>query len=157
MHKLLLALALCSLPFLTGCASIICGDSQVVGFTSKPDGANVQIVNKKGEVIHQGTTPFTASLKRGAGYFQGADLTLRVAKDGMPARELPLKTDVNGWYFGNILFGGLIGMVFVDPATGAMYSFPETYNADLTAPPATQPSKPTAQLPAQLSSPTRLN
>jgi hypothetical protein len=28
---------------------------------------------------------------------------------------------VEGWYWGNILFGGLIGMIIVDPATGAMY------------------------------------
>jgi hypothetical protein len=29
---------------------------------------------------------------------------------------------VNGWYFGNIIFGGLIGLLAVDPATGAMYT-----------------------------------
>lgn len=28
---------------------------------------------------------------------------------------------LNGWYFGNIIFGGAIGMLVVDPATGAMW------------------------------------
>lgn len=28
---------------------------------------------------------------------------------------------MNGWYFGNLLLGGVIGMLIVDPATGAMY------------------------------------
>jgi len=30
--------------------------------------------------------------------------------------------EVNGWYFGNVIFGGLIGLLAVDPATGAMYT-----------------------------------
>ena len=29
---------------------------------------------------------------------------------------------VNGWYVGNIVFGGLLGLLIIDPATGAMYS-----------------------------------
>lgn len=30
---------------------------------------------------------------------------------------------MDGWYLGNILIGGLIGMLIVDPASGAMYRF----------------------------------
>lgn len=30
---------------------------------------------------------------------------------------------MNGWYFGNLLLGGAIGMLIVDPITGAMYRF----------------------------------
>lgn len=29
---------------------------------------------------------------------------------------------MNGWYIANIVFGGLVGFLIVDPATGAMYS-----------------------------------
>ena len=29
---------------------------------------------------------------------------------------------VIGWYFGNIIFGGLIGLLAVEPATGARYT-----------------------------------
>ena len=41
---------------------------------------------------------------------------------------------MNGWYFGNILFGGLIGMIAVDPATGAMYTLqPKAVDTTLDA------------------------
>lgn len=29
---------------------------------------------------------------------------------------------MNGWYIGNLLFGGIIGLLIVDPATGAMWT-----------------------------------
>ena len=39
---------------------------------------------------------------------------------------------LDGWYFGNLLFGGLIGMVIVDPITGAMYRLEKSYILDCT-------------------------
>jgi hypothetical protein len=40
---------------------------------------------------------------------------------------------MSGWYIGNILFGGLIGMLVVDPQTGAMYRLePKSLDATLT-------------------------
>jgi len=38
-----------------------------------------------------------------------------------------VKCSLNGWYFGNIIFGGLIGLLIVDPATGAMYRLDVNY------------------------------
>ena len=38
---------------------------------------------------------------------------------------------MDGWYIGNILFGGLIGMLIVDPATGAMYNLPDRVDINL--------------------------
>ena len=40
---------------------------------------------------------------------------------GTEKRTINLECSVNGWYFGNLLIGGLIGMLIIDPATGAMY------------------------------------
>lgn len=40
---------------------------------------------------------------------------------------------MSGWYIGNILFGGLIGMLAVDPVTGAMYVLPESVSQSLDA------------------------
>jgi hypothetical protein len=34
---------------------------------------------------------------------------------------MPVHFKLDGWYIGNIVFGGLIGMLIVDPATGAMW------------------------------------
>ncbi len=36
-----------------------------------------------------------------------------------------LEATLDGWYIGNIIFGGLIGFLIVDPLTGAMWKLPE--------------------------------
>jgi hypothetical protein len=42
-------------------------------------------------------------------------------------QSVPLTAKINGWYFGNLLFGGIIvGMLIVDPATGAMWTLKDT-------------------------------
>ena len=40
---------------------------------------------------------------------------------GTETRKINVECKLNGWYFGNLIIGGLIGMLIVDPATGAMY------------------------------------
>ena len=64
----------------------------------------------------------TVTLKKGRGYFKPENYTVRFTKEGFQPRELKCEGEVNGWYFGNIIFGGLIGLLAVDPATGAMYT-----------------------------------
>jgi len=46
---------------------------------------------------------------------------LKVSGDGFKDQILPINFKVDGWYFGNLLLGGILGMLIVDPATGAMY------------------------------------
>ena len=116
---------LLSLVLNVGCSSIICGTTQHVQFTSYPENAQIEIISARGEIINQAQTPTSITLKRGRGYFLGADLTVRALADGYEPKELPIPSRLNGWYFGNILFGGLIGMLIVDPLTGAMYRFPD--------------------------------
>ena len=65
----------------------------------------------------------TVTLNRGAGYFKPEIYTIKFDKEGYESKEVVVTGQVNGWYFGNIIFGGLIlGMLIVDPNTGAMYS-----------------------------------
>lgn len=116
---------------LSGCASIFNGQTQAVSIRSEPDGASIYVTNRAGEKIHAGTTPVTLTLKRGAGYFKSEVYTVHLAKEGYAARELTVTANVNGWYIGNIVFGGLVGMLAVDPLTGAMYSFPDSVNGTL--------------------------
>jgi hypothetical protein len=40
---------------------------------------------------------------------------------GYETKKINLECKLNGWYFGNVFLGGLIGMLIVDPATGAMF------------------------------------
>lgn len=120
----------------TGCATIFNGESQPVNIQSVPEGAQVTIVNRAGEKIHVGAAPITLPLKRGAGYFKSEQYTLKFEKEGFTAMELTITGTVSGWYIGNLVFGGLIGFLAVDPITGAMYTLPETVRGSLEALPA---------------------
>jgi len=118
---------------LSGCASIFSGSTQQVTITSQPPGANISVANSAGATVHTATTPATLTLNRGAGYFRSESYKVVVQKEGFAPKELTLTASLNGWYLGNILFGGLIGMLAVDPVTGAMYSFPDSVSATLEA------------------------
>jgi hypothetical protein len=39
---------------------------------------------------------------------------------------------MDGWYIGNILFGGLIGILIVDPLTGAMWKLDDVVYGNLS-------------------------
>lgn len=48
--------------------------------------------------------------------------------------EVKPDSSLSGWYFGNMILGGLIGMLIVDPLTGAMYNLtPEKIEQPLSA------------------------
>lgn len=144
--------ALSLIVTLSGCATIFNSSSQAVKVTSAPEGASVVIRNRAGDNVHSGTTPFTVTLFRGAGYFKPETYLLTFVKDGFPTREVTITGSLSGWYFGNILFGGLIGMLAVDPVTGAMYALPDTVTGAMADPaPATDAPNPPTTEPAKTS------
>jgi hypothetical protein len=121
--------------FLTvcSCASIVSHSTWPVSISSNPPGAKITITNdKNGKPIHVGETPATISLKSGAGFFTTARYRIEYSKPGYVPATSYLSSTLNGWYLGNILFGGLIGILIVDPATGAMYRLPSEHFATLT-------------------------
>src|SRR2546422_5740455 len=107
----------------TGCASIVKGSEQKVSFKSEPSEARVVITDvRAGKQIHVGSTPFTTSLKRGAGYFKKAKYSVTFEKPGYKTEAITLEGTPGGWYLGgNVIFGGM-GWLIVDPATGAMWT-----------------------------------
>lgn len=115
----------------SGCASIVSDSSYPVAITSEPSGASFTITNKTGTIVHNGQTPATVTLKSGAGYFAKASYILTFSKEGFDDQVVNVTSSMDGWYIGNIVFGGLIGLLIVDPATGAMYKLPETTAATL--------------------------
>ena len=125
------ALAL-TITMSVGCASIISDSSYPVAMTSSPSGATFEIRNESGAIVHQGTTPNTVTLKAGDGFFSGAHYSVRYKKDGYSDQNGSINPSVDGWYVANIIFGGVIGLLIVDPATGAMYKLPESHNASLS-------------------------
>jgi hypothetical protein len=72
------------------------------------------------------------TLKKGRGYFKAESYSVMITKEGFQPREINVRGEVNGWYIGNLLFGGLIGFLAVDPSTGAMYTLkPDKVDAAL--------------------------
>ncbi len=108
----------------TGCASIVKGSDQKVSFKSEPSEAKVVITDvRQGKEIQVGSTPFTTTLKRGAGYFKKAKYNVTFEKPGYQTEAILLEGTPGGWYIGgNLLFGGGMGWLIVDPATGAMWT-----------------------------------
>jgi hypothetical protein len=119
---------------LFSCASIVKSGPQSISFNSDPSGAILSVydMNNDKEIINA-TTPHTATLKRGAGYFKKAKYQVKVSKQGYNEKEMVIEGKANGWYIGgNILFGGLIGWFIVDPSTGSMWTLqPENVDIEL--------------------------
>lgn len=120
---------------LAGCASIIGGKLQTISIKSNPTDAELLVYDvRKGNEIINAKTPYVATLERGAGYFKKAKYRVVIKKEDYESKEILIEGSPNGWYIGgNFLFGGLIGWLIVDPATGAMWTLePKDVQADLT-------------------------
>lgn len=119
-HHLVFCLLLGSL--LASCASIMHGTKQPVSVSSAPTGATVYL---NGQLL--GKTPVVADVSRKT---QGNRIRLEL--EGYEAKEIALSRSVSGWVWGNIIFGGLIGLV-VDASTGGMYKItPEVVMTNLS-------------------------
>ncbi|MGR5451941.1 hypothetical protein ACP3V3_19705 [Vibrio sp. PNB22_3_1] len=125
-------LAVFATTILSGCATIVSKSDYPVNIQSEPAGATFTITNEAGEIVHRGVTPSTITLGAGAGFFNGETYEFSLKKDGYFDNTYTLETTLDGWYLGNILFGGLIGILIVDPATGAMFSLPEKVSIEMT-------------------------
>lgn len=111
---------------LTNCATIVSKSSYPVTINSNPQGLSYVVTDlKTNAVVTQGTTPQQVTLRAGAGYFKAAKYRLDVKKGGRLVATQELQATMDGWYIGNVLFGGIIGLLIVDPITGAMYKFPK--------------------------------
>lgn len=109
------------LLFLSGCATILSRSNWPVSVRSNPEGARVVIRNKKGLEVFNNSTPAILKLRSGSGYFGKESYTVTISLEGYSSKTINLECKINGWYFGNILIGGILGMLVIDPATGAMY------------------------------------
>ncbi|HVX90274.1 MAG TPA: PEGA domain-containing protein [Candidatus Paceibacterota bacterium] len=105
---------------LAGCASIIHGTSQDVGISSSPTGAAVWIDNAE-----KGRTPLIAKLARRDNH------VIKIQMDGYQPFEATVTHSVSGWVWGNIVFGGLVGLA-VDAISGGLYKLtPEQVSGTL--------------------------
>lgn len=130
---LLSLIAVTSSIILYGCATIFgYSGPETVNIRSTPDQATITIIDEVGTKIFEGKTPTETSLEKDNGFFSGKTYTLTISKEGYVDKTITIDTEVNGWYIGgNCLFGGLIGWLIVDPATGAMWTL-DTNEIDVT-------------------------
>ena len=105
----------------SSCATIFGKSSYPVSINSNPSGATVSITDKKGKEVYKGASPATVILKSGAGFFSKAEYQVKISSTNYAEQIFPVNYKLNGWYFGNLLIGGVLGMLIVDPATGAMW------------------------------------
>jgi hypothetical protein len=105
---------------LEACSSIFNGSMQKVTVNSSESGATVTI-----DGTNHGNTPATVSLKRGKPHI------IEVKKAGFDTYKVTTDNSITGWFWGNLLCGGLVGMV-IDLATGNAYDIePDVVNAQL--------------------------
>lgn len=119
--KLSTSLITFALLQLTGCASIVSGTNQALTVETRTEagalsGANCKLSNNKG--MWYLTSPGSTTVNRS---FE--DLSISCDKPDYKTGLLTVKSSTKGMAFGNILFGGVIG-VGVDVATGAAYDYP---------------------------------
>ena len=114
--------AIIAVATLSACASIMHGTSQDVGISSSPTTATVTLDNQ-----HGGVTPFIAHLSRKDHH------VVKLTLAGYAPAEMTLTRKTSGWVWGNIVFGGLIGLA-VDAITGGLYNLtPEQLTSTLAA------------------------
>ena len=104
------------------CATIVSDSRYTYNVDSQPQGARVSVIVRGAEMTTFKTPGMTSvDMKQ--------DYMLKFTLDGYETQTILLEKGLNYWFFGNILCGGLIGIV-VDIVTGAMWR-PENGNTNI--------------------------
>ncbi|MBR6611544.1 MAG: hypothetical protein IKK93_04790 [Campylobacter sp.] len=119
---------------LSGCATIFGqGGYDHFDITSDPNEAKIIITDlTTNKVVIDTKTPLEIDLKKYNGYFSGKSYKVLVSKEGYKDIEFTIDSRANGIYLaGNLVFGGLIGWLVVDPLTGAMWTLDISKNPNI--------------------------
>lgn len=126
------AIVLALVGGLSACASIVGGTHQQLTVKAQSGGqdivgANCTVSNDRGS--KNVTTPGTVSVHRDSG-----PLDVHCAKDGAPVGEQEFYSSVRGMVWGNLVFGGLVGVI-VDFSNGAARHYPNVLTIMATGTP----------------------
>lgn len=142
MKRVIFATLLLLIFLLSGCATIIKGgDPQAIQFKSEPSDVKLTIKNlDSGDIISSTKTPQMVLLPKSNGFFRYASYMASFEKEGFEKKDITIEPNVSIWYIGgNLLFGGVLGYLIVDPATGAMWQFSEDQYGVMLNPAGTDP------------------
>ena len=111
--------------FLTGaCSSLV---NTPITLESIPTDATITITDKSGVEVYKGNTPAETNLMASSGWFSKTSYQVKFEKEGFDSKTVPVEFKPDGWYFGNTLFGGVVGLLIVDKATGAMFKLDKAF------------------------------
>lgn len=133
MKKLWIVISLVTL-MLSGCATIVGDNTQLIKVSSEPSDANISVRDETNNEIFTGKTPATITLDKSDGSYWGKKhYVLTLSKAGYVQQSVQISAHANGWYIaGNLVFGGFIGWFVVDPFNGKMYTLsPDVVNSTL--------------------------
>jgi hypothetical protein len=109
-----------------GCATVIKGTSQEISVTTDPAAAACQLKMAGASLGNIDSTPGTLRVKKGQG-----DIEVVCKKAGYADASGIVSSSLEGWTFGNILLGGVIGVV-VDASSGALHEYQSEIYVKLT-------------------------
>jgi len=105
---------------MTGCATLLNDDHKMVSFSSEPESATVKI-----EGIAMGRTPCVIPVAR-----KGGDKLVTFELNSYKTLIVKLDNKIGGEGFGNIIFGGIIG-IGIDAATGRAGTYQDSLHVIL--------------------------
>jgi hypothetical protein len=103
-----------------GCASIMSGRHAEVAFDSYPQHAQVVVRDSRGQEVGSVRTPGKVTLKRKERFIFPAGYTASIEAPGYRREEVAIRSTVNPWILGNVVIGGIPGLV-IDNVTGAVW------------------------------------
>ena len=115
MRRFAVLLSIAALP---GCATMMEGTGQSVSVATTPAGATCEMDRAGTKLGTVNPTPGSLRIDKSKN-----DLDVICSKAGYQQARMTTSPKFVGTTFGNIIFGGLIG-VAVDAATGANYEYP---------------------------------
>jgi len=108
-----------------GCATLTKGSSQAITVNTDPSGAMCTMTRDAKPVAVVNSTPGSVPVEKARG-----TIAVLCQKQGYQDAAGALAAEFQPMTFGNILFGGIVGVV-VDAASGAMNQYPESVTISL--------------------------
>lgn len=120
MSKMVISIMMTGSILLTGCATIMHGTQQNMGISSNPTNANVWL-----DGYYVGNTPMVVKMAR------NKDHIVHMELPGYLPQDMIVTKEISAWVVGNLVFGGVVGLV-VDALTGGIYVLtPEQLNSHM--------------------------
>lgn len=117
---------------ISSCASIVSDSEYKVSIKSIPTNTEFMVKDEDDNIVATGITPNVTKLEASNGYFSKANYTVEYINNGKKIQS-EITPEIDGWYWANIGFGGIIGWFIVDPLTGAMYKLPKQVITDVNS------------------------